>query len=163
MKVAVEHVFAGLQPAAYEALYFDEAFNEALGAHLHMGRSLLRLDRSAESIVRHVRYEPLQDPASEAKQAFGSSRTSFIEELEYDRRVLRGIWRTIPNLFAERVKSTGTIEFAVAPTGTQRLVRGEVSVKLFGFGGRVEKMIAAEIVKSYASSTEFTRAWLAPR
>jgi hypothetical protein len=163
MKVAVEHVFAGLQPAAYEALYFDEAFNEALGVHLHMGRSLLRLDRSAERIVRHVRYEPLQDPGSEAKQAFGSSRASFVEELEYDRRVLRGIWRTIPNLFAERVKSTGTIEFAVAPTGTQRLVSGDVTVKLFGFGGRVEKMIAAEIGKSYERSTEFTRAWLALR
>ncbi|CAN5138545.1 hypothetical protein BH11MYX1_BH11MYX1_03810 [soil metagenome] len=163
MKVEIEHVFEGIQPAAYEALYFDEAFNEALGAHLHMGRKLLRLDRTPDRIVRHVRYEPSQDPDGAAKQAFGTSRASFLEELEYDRRVRRGLWRTIPNLFAERVKTAGTLEFVTGPLGTKRLVTGEVAVKLFGFGGRVEKMIAAEIVKSYQSSTEFTRAWLARR
>ncbi len=163
MRVEIEHVFAGIQPAAYEALYFDEAFNEALGMHLHMGRKLLRLDRTADRIVRHVRYEPAQDPDSATTQAFGTSRASFLEELEYDVRVRRGNWRTIPNLFADRVKNAGTIELAAAPDGTKRTVAGDVTVKLFGFGGRVEKMIVAEIIKSYAASTEFTRAWIAKR
>lgn len=163
MKVEIEHVFAGIQPAAYEALYFDEAFNDALGVHSHMGRKLLRLDRLVDRIVRHVRYEPSQDPGSATKQAFGTSRASFLEELDYDVRVRRGFWRTIPNLFADRVTNAGTIEFAAAPEGTKRIVTGEVTVKLFGFGGRVEKMITAEIVKSYEGSTDFTRAYLAKR
>ena len=163
MKVEIEDVFAGIQPAAYEALYFDEAFSESLGVHLHMGRKLLRLDRTADRINRHVRYEPSQDPDSATKQAFGTSRASFLEELDYDVRVRRGNWRTIPNLFADRVKITGTIEFAALAEGTKRSVIGEVAVKLFGLGGRVERMIAAEIVKSYEGSTEFTRAYLAKR
>jgi hypothetical protein len=161
VRVELEHVFAGIQPAAYEALYFDEAFNDALGVHLHMGRKLVRLDRTPDRIVRHVRYEPSHGPDSPAKQAFGTSRASFLEELDYDVRVRRGEWRTIPNLFAERVTSTGTIALAATPAGTRRVVTGEVTVRLFGLGGRVEKMIAAEIVKSYEAATEFTRAWLA--
>ncbi|MEO8551958.1 MAG: DUF2505 family protein [Kofleriaceae bacterium] len=113
--------------------------------------------------MRHVRFEPAQDPDSPAKQAFGSSRASFLEELDYDPRIRRGAWKTVPNLFTDRVKNTGTIEFVDVPEGTKRIVTGDVVVKLFGFGGRVEKMIAAEIVKSYEQTTAFTRAWLATR
>jgi uncharacterized protein DUF2505 len=163
MRVAIEHVFEGIGAAAYETLFFDEAFNESLGRHLHMGRMLVRLDRDADRIVRHVRFEPAQDPDSPAKQAFGSSRASFLEELDYDARARRGAWKTVPNLFTDRVKNTGTIEFVDVPGGTKRIVTGDVVVKLFGFGGRVEKMIAAEIVKSYEQTTAFTRAWLAKR
>ena len=163
MKLAIEHVFAGIQPAEFEALYFDEAFNESLGTHLHMGRKLVRLEREANRIVRHVRFEPAQDPSVPIEKAFGTSRASFLEELDYDTRARRGEWKTIPNMFKERVVNAGTIEFAATPEGTRRLLRGEVKVKLFGFGGVVEKMIAAEIVKSYDATAVFINEWLAKR
>lgn len=161
MHVTVEHVFAGIQPASYEALYFDEAFNESLGRHLRMGRKLVRLDRNSERIVRHVRYEPAQAAGSEAKQVFGSSRASFLEELDYDIHTRRGAWRTVPNLFPERVKNSGSIAFLDDAAGTKRIVEGDAIVKLFGFGGRVEKIIIAEIVKNYEAAAAFTREWLA--
>ncbi|HEY6035888.1 MAG TPA: DUF2505 family protein, partial [Kofleriaceae bacterium] len=94
---------------------------------------------------------------------FGTSRASFLEELDYDPRVRRGEWKTIPNMFKERVVNAGTIEFAAAPEGTRRVLRGEVKVKLFGFGGVVEKMIASEIVKNYDATAAFITGWLAKR
>ena len=165
MKLAIEHVFAGIQPSEFEALYFDETFNESLGTHLHMGRMLVRLETTANRIVRHVRFEPAPDPNSPVpiEKAFGTSRASFLEELDYDPRVRRGEWKTIPNMFKERVVNAGTIEFAPAPEGTRRVLRGEVKVKLFGFGGVVEKMIAAEIVKNYDATAAFITDWLAKR
>jgi hypothetical protein len=42
-------------------------------------------------------------------------------------------------------------------------VRAEVVVTLFGFGRLVERMIVAEIKKSYASTAELTNAWIARR
>ena len=161
MHVTIEHVFAGIEPARYEALYFDEVFNESLGRHLRMGRKLVRLDRAADRIVRHVRWEPSHETGSEAKQVFGTSRASFLEELDYDTRTRRGEWRTVPNMFPERVKNTGTISFLVDPAGTKRTVDADAHVKLFGLGGRVEKVIIAEIKKSYEASAAFTREWLA--
>ncbi len=163
MRFAIQHLFQGVQPAGYTALYFDEAFNTALGEAMHMGRKLLRLDRTAERIVRHVCFEPRREPGSAADQAFGTSRASFIEELDFDLASRRGEWRTIPNLFTERVRNSGTIEFRDEAGGTQRIVRGEVKVSLFGFGGIVERMIVAEIEKSYAASTQFTLDFLARR
>ena len=161
MKFVIDHVFPQIACGDYEALYFDEPFNDALGEALCMGRKLLRLDRSPERIVRHVCYEPARERGTPADQAFGSSRASFVEELDYDVRARRGTWRTIPNQFTERVKNTGTIELGSDGTGTRRVVRGEVKVSLFGFGGLVERMIVGEIEKSYAKTTAFTLDWLA--
>ena len=163
MKLRIEDVFEGIRCNEYADLYFDEPFNIAVGDALHMGRRLLRLDHTDDRIVRHVCYEPKRDPGSPADQAFGSSRASFIEELDYDVRARRGAWRTIPNMIPERVRNAGTIEFADAPGGVRRVVDGKVLVSLFGFGRIVERMIVAEIEKSYAATTRFTIEWLLKR
>ena len=47
----------------------------------------------------------------------------------------RGTWRTIPNLFTERVRNAGTIELAADGAGTRRVVCGEVRVSPFTFKG----------------------------
>ena len=161
MKVAIEHVFAGLSCGAYEDLFFDEEFNAALGRALHLGRQLLRLERTPELITRHICFEPRRDPDSPAGRALGTSRASFVEELDYDRHERRGQWRTIPNLFPDRVQNRGTLEIAADPAGVRRIVRGEVTVSLLGFGRLVERMIVAEIEKSYAATAAFTAEWLA--
>ena len=163
MRVTIDDVFEGIRRPEYTELYFDESFNEAIGKTLHMGRKLLRLDRTPDRIVRHVCYEPNHDPDSPAKQAFGTSRASFTEELDFDVRSGIGQWKTIPNMFSDRVNNVGTIEFADAPTGTRRTVRCDVKVRLFGFGGRVEKLIVREIEKSYAATAVLTREWIAKR
>ncbi len=163
MKILVEDLFETLSCDDFESLYFDESFNVALGAALQMGRQLVHFERTADRIVRHVCYEPKRDPNSPADQAFGTSRASFVEELDYDRRARRGTWKTIPNLWPERVRNAGTIELVAAGAGTRRIVRGDVKVSLFGFGGLVERMIVAEIEKNYVATTKFTRDWLARR
>jgi hypothetical protein len=163
MKVLIDNLFAGIKAAEYESLYFDEDFNQAVGKQLGMGRRLLHFERTPTRIQRKVHYEPDRDPDSPAGQAFGTSRASFIEELDYDPRSRRGSWRTIPNLFPERVSNTGTIELVEEPTGTRRIVRGDVKVSFFGFGRLIERMIVAEIEKSYANTTRITNDWLAKR
>jgi hypothetical protein len=163
MKVAIEHAFAGISRDDYEVLYFDEPFNVALGDALGLGRELVRLDRDRTTIIRHVRCEPKREAGSAADRAFGSSRASFVEELEYSLVDHRGRWRTIPNVIPDRVKNSGTIEILDGDGGARRLVRGEVKVSLFGFGGLVERLVVAEIEKSYAGAARFTETWLARR
>lgn len=161
MKLLIEDLFPEIGCTEFETLYFDEPFNAAVGERLQLGRRLVRLDRGRGAIVRHVCYEPKRDPNTPAGQAFGTSRASFIEELEYDLTEHRGTWRTIPNLFTDRVRNVGTIELVETPAGVRRIVRGEVVVSLFGFGRIVERMIVAEIARSYASTTALTSEWLA--
>jgi Protein of unknown function (DUF2505) len=167
MHVTIEHVFEGISVADFERLYFDETFNDALSKELKLGRHLVRFDRNAGRIVRHVCYEPAREPGQAdpvhgwVDQAYGSSAASFVEELDYDVAARRGSWRTVPNKWAERVRNTGTIEFFAAGSATRRRVEGDVKVSAFGLGRIVERIIVAEIEKSYAATTAFTRAWLA--
>jgi hypothetical protein len=161
MRVVIEDVFAGVDCDAYERLYFDEPFNDALGRVLQLGRKVLRFERTPDRIVRHVCFDAVHDPESPTAQAFGSSRASFVEELEYDVQARRGTYKTIPGKFADRMTSTGTIELAPAAGGVRRTVRGEVKVSLFGFGRLVERMIVGEIEKSYATTSRFTAEWIA--
>jgi hypothetical protein len=163
MRLTIEHVFEGIGVDEYEQLYFDEVFNDALGRELKLGRHLVRLDRTHMRIVRHVSYEPARQEGHAIDHAYGSNRASFVEELDYDLTTHRGSWKTIPNRWADRVRNAGTIELAAAPAGTRRTVQGEVKVSAFGFGKIVERMVVAEIEKSYTATTAFTRAWLARR
>jgi hypothetical protein len=162
MNVLIDDVFM-ISPAEYESLYFDEAFNEASGRAMRMGRALLHFERTSERIVRKVQYEPDRDPDSPAGKAFGTTRASFIEELDYDVRARKGVWRTIPNLLPDRVSNRGTIEFVEAPGGVRRIVCAEVKITLLGFGRMIERMVVREIVKSYERTTAFTNEWLAKR
>jgi hypothetical protein len=159
VKLLIEHVIAGITPAAYETLHFDEAFNTALGVELGLGRTLVRLDRTATRIVRHVRCTPRRAASSDAAQVL-DDRAAFVEELDYEIGQLRGTWRTIPSVFADRVRSSGTLELAAVPGGTRRIVRGEVTVALFGLGRLVERKIIAEMEKTYAGAARFAEAWL---
>lgn len=163
MRLTIEHTFEEIDVAEYEQLYFDEAFNDALSTQLKLGRHLVRLDRSANRIVRHVCYEPAGRAPAGFDEAYGTSRASFVEELDYDVATRRGTWRTIPNRWADRVKNAGTIAFTSARAGTLRTVEADVKVSAFGFGKIVERMVVAEIEKSYTATTAFTRAWLARR
>jgi hypothetical protein len=61
------------------------------------------------------------------------------------------------------VRNAGTIELVDTPGGVKRIVHAEVKISLFGFGRLVERMVAAEIEKSYASTTRFTNDWIAQR
>ncbi len=163
MKLLIDDVFAGIGSAEYETLYFDETFNEAVGQALQLGRRLLRFERTDERIVRHVEFEPVRDPSSPGGKALGNARASVIEELDYDRRTRQGAWRVTPNMHSERVRNVGTIEIADAGGGARRIIRGEVKVSAFGFGRIIERMVIAEIVKSYANTTRFTNEWIARR
>jgi hypothetical protein len=160
VQLVIEHGFPLTSCEAFERVYFDEEYNVAQGVAMHMGRTLKRLDRTPERVVRHILYDPAHEPGTPAAEALKASRRGFIEELDYDLRAHRGSWRTVPNAFADRVKSVGTIEVAMRGDQVWRVVRAELTVRLFGFGARVERGIAAEIEKSYAKSTAFMLEWL---
>lgn len=162
MKFAIEQRWDRVTPVEYEAVFFDEAFSDALGAALGLGRTLLRLDRTPTRIVRHVRCTPARARDSEAAQVL-DERAAFVEELDFDRRSGRGAWRTVPSVFADRVTNAGTLTLEAVPGGVRCVVDGEVRVRMFGFGRVVERKIVAEIENHYRKAAQFTAEWLGRR
>jgi hypothetical protein len=160
MKYVIEHTFAGLSLPEFETLFFDEEFNVALSETLKLGRTLVRLDRTPDRIVRHTRCEPKREPGSAAAKLFGDKRAGWFEELEYDVGKFFGRWKTIPSVMTDKIESSGTVEFVAAPGGVRRIVKGEVTVSIFGVGRQIEKAIVAGTEKGYAAGVDFTATWV---
>ena len=158
MRVTIEDTFE-IAPADFARLYFEEPFAIALSESARIRRTLLRLDREPERIVRHLRCDPLRD----VPPPFDTLITAgfhYVEELEFDLAALRGRWRVVPSVFADRVDASGTIDFEDAGGRVRRVVRGGVAVSVLGIGGLVERFVVGEVEKSYAAASAFTREYL---
>jgi hypothetical protein len=162
MKLSIEHTFA-LPPADYVDLYFDEPFSIELCAAVKLGRTLLRLDRTPERLVRHVRVEPIRDIPTPIAKVLAGRNFHYIEELEIDLRTFRGQWRVAPSLVPDKVEASGTLDFEDAGGHVKRVVRGDVKVAVFGIGGLVERFVVGEVEKSYDDASSYTRAFLERR
>jgi hypothetical protein len=163
MKFRVEHTYEGVTFPEYEAIHFDEDFNAALSASVKLGRTVLKLERTPERIVRHVRIEPTRDIPGPVAKILGGKKFSYVEELEYEIGKGRGHWRTIPNILPDKLDSQGTLELVAAPGGVKRIVAGEIKVSVFGIGGIIEKFVVGDVEKSYDAAATFTREWLKKR
>ena len=160
MKYVIEQTFEGLTPAEYETLFFDETFNVALGEAMKLGRTLVKLERTPERIVRHVRCEPKREPGSPSSRFLGDSRAGWFDELEYEVGKFHGRWRTVPSVFTEKITTNGTLEFIATPSGVKQRLSGEVSVGIFGVGRMIEKTIVTGIEKAYVAAAKFTAEWV---
>jgi hypothetical protein len=145
----------------YEALYFDEPFQTALGEAVKIDRELLRLDRGSARIVRHVRVQPEREIPAPVAKLLGGRRLAYTEELEYDIGHYHGTWRIVPAVLADKIVIGGTLDFEAVPGGVRRVLAGVIDVTLFGLGGLVEKVVVSNVEKSYGDAAAFTARWIA--
>ena len=161
MKFAIEHPFTGVDLPAYEALYFDEPFNEALCAKLGLQRTVNKLTRTGARLQRVCRIVPQREiPAPEAK-LMGDGHLVYTETLDYSWGSMGGTWKTVTDLLPDKVLCAGNFAFVgQAGGGVMRRIDGEVKVKIFAVGGMIERFIVADVERSYAAAATFTQAWI---
>lgn len=164
MKFRAEATFTDIPQATYEALYFDDAFNEEMCKAVKLERKVLKFERNGDVVVRHTRVAPIgrEIPGPVAK-AIGASRIEYVEELTYDFAKHRGVWQTISSVLPDKVETKGTLEITAAGAGCTRVSAGEVIVKVFGVGGLIEKVIIGDVDKSYEDAARFTRSYWAKK
>lgn len=159
MRFTAEHTFADVALDALVALYFDEAFNEALCRNGRLQRTLLDARRDGEVLHRAVRIVPERALPAPAVKLLGAEHFGYVEHMAYDYVARRGTWRIEPMVLADKVRSAGSLTFAASPGGTRRTVTGEVTVKVFGLGGTIERFVVADVERSYAEAAAFTERW----
>lgn len=160
MKFSVSHTFQNISLEDYEKLYFDEEFNTALCEAVKLARTLGTLNRTETTIHREVTVGPDREVPAPVAKILGASRIEYTEHLDYTLGSYKGTWKTISSLMTDKVHSAGTFAFKAKGNGVERIVDGEIKVKIFGVGGMVEKFIVADIERSYAKAAEFTQNWI---
>lgn len=160
MKFKCEHRFAGLTQAQYEDLYFDEEFNIALCKEVGLARTLLRREIQAGKLRRDVKVGADREIPPAAAKILGASKIEYTETVDYTMGSFRGTWSTLSSVMTDKVDSRGTFAFQTSGDGVNRVIEGDVTVKIPFVGGVVEKFIIADVEKSYEKAAEFTRRWL---
>ena len=160
MQFDVSHRIADVDPAAYERLYFDEAFNAELCAAVGLGRRLIRLDDAAGTVRREVEIAPDRQLPAPVARALGVKQFTYVETLTYAWGSGEGQWSTQSSVMADRIRSHGSLSIAQAGDGVLRRVWGEVAVRVFGLGGAIERAIVADVSRSYAEAVGFTGRYL---
>jgi hypothetical protein len=160
MKFRVEHIFLGIDLVGYEALYFDEEFNQALCTACKLERGLQNLTIKDGKLTRAVRVAPDREIPAPAAKVLGSNKIEYIEHVQYALGSYRGKWHTVSSIMTDKVESSGTFGFDTHRDGVLRWVEGEVKVKLFGIGAIAERFIGNDIEKSYDGAAVFTQEWI---
>jgi hypothetical protein len=160
MKFKAEHTFRGIDLPTYEKLYFDEPFNMALCKATGLDRSLEKLDTQGQNVVRAVKVSPQREIPAPVAKALGGAKLEYVEHMDYERGKYLGRWRTEPFVLKDKILSSGTVQFSAVPGGVRRTVEGDVTVKIFGLGGIIERFVVSDVEKSYAKAAEFTQSWI---
>lgn len=117
------------------------------------------LERREEpgEIYRRIRVVP-PIPASMAallERLTGSKAAGYTEEQWRSRAERLVRWKMTPVFMAERARIEGVVR--VEPEGAQacrRILDGEVSIRLFGAGGLLERAIVSQVEEAYAKTAE---------
>jgi hypothetical protein len=153
-------IIAGIEPAAFEPLFFAEDLNIKICAALGMGRTLLERHEDAHQMRRRVSIRPQREVPAALRAVIGAEGVEYVEEMVWQHGSGRGDWTIVPNIFTKQVSATGWVSFAADPAGTLRAVEGEVKVSIFGLGRIAERFIISDIEKSFTDAARLTHSIL---
>jgi predicted DNA-binding protein with PD1-like motif len=146
----------GLTAPALEKLFFAEHLNKAICADLGMHRTLVLRQEQEGELHRQVSIRPQREIPGVIAKLLGDRQVEYTEHMHVRFGTLRGTWRIVPGLFADKVKAWGTVQFSEVEGGCNRIVEGDVEVKIFGLGTLIEKFVVHDIERSFTRAAQFT-------
>jgi hypothetical protein len=162
MRLEAEH-FVPADPATYWELMEDPEFLAATDANSGLLRETLKDQAGAGRDGRrllHVRWTSQRKLPRVVKKVLGADRLRYELIQHMDDAGFRMSWEIVPPISKDRFDGTGEFWIEPAPGGCVRKVTGSIDIRLPIVGGRIEKMLAAEISKSHAANAKTATEWL---
>ena len=103
---------------------------------------------------RRLKCESKKELPSLVAKAIGSAHLSYDQVTRLDRAANRLEWEVIPAFLADKVTAKGTTVATATPTGSERRIEGDITVRLPVIGGRIEKVIVERVEESYVRAAE---------
>ena len=160
MNFRIAHEFKKITLEQYEKLNFDEPFNIALCRNVRLARELIEKTETDGRLRRVVKVGAEREVPSPVAKIIGAKRIEYTEQVDYTFGTYRGTWDSVSSVLTDKVACSGTFSFADTGDGVQRVVEGNIKVKIFGVGGVVEKFVVADLNRSYQRAAEFTQQWI---
>lgn len=161
MKLQVTHTFPCTLDVFWQ-MFWDEDYAEMLSAAANVQRELL-WDRTEGATRRwRMKFIPNQELPTMVAKAVGTKRLIYEQESLIDaEKVLH--WEVFPAVVPDKVTARGTMVAREVPRGVERIVDGEITVRIPLIGGRIERAIHDSVLQSYERGYEASLKWLDQR
>jgi hypothetical protein len=161
VKLSVRHTF----PCSVEVfwqMFWDEDYDRRLGEAAGVSRETL-WDRTEDGVrTWRMRFTPHQELPAMVASALGTKRLVYEQESRLDAARVLG-WEVFPAVWADKVTARGTMRASVVPGGVERVVEGDITVRVALVGGQIEKQIHKSVLDSYERAYEVSLRWLQER
>jgi len=72
-------------------------------------------------------------------------------------------WKVIPSVMSDKVISEGTFHVRPAGSGCERVVDGNIEVRIMLIGGKVEQAIIQDVQAAYEMAAKISREFIAEK
>jgi hypothetical protein len=158
--VRIEHTFECSENTFWDKIFFDEEYNRRLFKErlkFPVYEETKREERGEEvhRVIRVV--PPIGDLPLALKKVLGDN-IGYDERGVFNKSTRHYRIQIVPNKLADKLSVVGELRTqAAGPTAMKRIFEAEVTAKIFGVGGMMEKRIVSDLERSYEASAKFTK------
>ena len=124
---------------------------------------VLSREEDGDTVTLRVSYHYTGSLDSLARRVLRTSDVAWVQETRLDRSSHRTTFTVIPKVHAERFQCGGSMQLTEAGAVTQRVIDGELKIKVPIFGGRAEGMILPGLRSRMNREAELLDEWLKGR
>jgi hypothetical protein len=161
VKFHLEHIFHAPLDAV-EAAMVDPEFLESTRLPDVGPPKVLSREEDGDTVTLRVDYHYTGSLDSLARRVLRSSDVAWVQETKLDRRSHRTTFTVIPKVHAERFQCGGAMQLteAEADAAVERVIDGELKIKVPLFGGRAEGLIVPGLRTRMNREAELLDEWL---
>ena len=143
------------------AAFTDPEFLVRVGQQAKVGApEILGQDRDGTVVRQRVRYRFTGPLSPTVERVIDRRRLIWVDEHEYDLSRATAEFRIIPENYADRLHCHGTEQFTATPTGTNRHVESELTVRWPLVGPLVERAIVSGLQEHLAEEARMVSSWI---
>jgi len=142
-------------PETLWALFNDDAeFNERLEAASGVCREVVERHDEGDVQVWRLRCASKKELPKFMAKALGAKHLTYDQVSRFDRARNELQWDVVPTLLSDRVTATGVTRLIPGDGECERVIDGEITVRIPLIGGRIEKKLVEEIQGSYEKAAQ---------
>jgi len=159
VKFRLEHSFDAPLDAVETAMVNPEFLESTRLPDVGPPKVLSR-EEDGDTVTLRVNYHYTGSLDSLAKRVLRSSDVAWVQETKLDRSAHRTTFTVVPKVHAERFQCGGVMRLTEAGGATERVIDGELKIKVPLFCGRAEGLIVPGLRTRMNREAELLDEWL---
>ena len=156
MKLNLRHEF-DCSPERFWELFWDDEYNAKVSEGAAVERQLVREWEEGGKKCWRMRFVPDRELPKPLRKLMGTDKLVYEQENKLDQEAGEMHWDVIPAVLADKVTARGVMKIVPTERGCERIVDGEISVRVPMIGGKIEKTILQNVQESYDTTAVILR------